>query len=211
MLKSLVVAGILLCFGAAAPAAYAQSTTHHAKQVVTDESITTAVKTHLMKDKVARASSIDVDTKDGIVTLTGSVPTAVDKTRIGNLVLDTKGVKRIANNLTISGATAGTTGKGDVAISVPDKGDVKHGAEKVGGASKSVGEKIEDGSITTAVKTRLMGDKVARGTHIDVSTTDGVVTIAGTVPTEADKVRIGRLVQHTTGVKRVMNDLTVEK
>jgi hyperosmotically inducible periplasmic protein len=198
MLKSFVLIGVLLCFSAAAPAADAHNKSHHAKKVVTDESITSAVKTRLAKDKIGRANSIDVDTKDGIVTLTGSVPRATDKTHVGNVVLDVKGVKRIANNLTISGDATGTSGKGDVHVPVPDKGDVK-----------AVGGKIEDGTITTEVKTRLMKDRVARGTHIDVSTDDGVVTIGGAVPTEADRERIGRLVEHTTGVKRVVNNLTV--
>jgi hyperosmotically inducible periplasmic protein len=69
---------------------------------------------------------------------------------------------------------------------------------------------VSDTSINTAVKTRLMKDKVARGTSIDVDTKDGVVTIAGSVPTEADKLRIGRLVDKTTGVKSVVNNLTVK-
>jgi osmotically-inducible protein OsmY len=42
-----------------------------------------------------------------------------------------------------------------------------------------------------------------------VDTNDSVVTIGGTVPTEADKTRIGQLVEHTTGVKRVVNKLKV--
>ena len=69
---------------------------------------------------------------------------------------------------------------------------------------------VTDASITTAVKTRLMKDKVARGTSIDVDTKDGVVTIGGTVPTQADKLRIGKLVEKTTGVKSVVNNLTVK-
>jgi osmotically-inducible protein OsmY len=72
-----------------------------AAKVVTDASITTAVKTRLMKDKVARGASIDVDTKDGVVTITGTVPTDADKTRIGTLVEKTTGVKSVANNLTV--------------------------------------------------------------------------------------------------------------
>jgi osmotically-inducible protein OsmY len=69
---------------------------------------------------------------------------------------------------------------------------------------------VEDASITTAVKTRLMKDKAARETSIDVDTKAGVVTVAGSVPTEADKLRIGKLVQKTTGVKSVVNNLTVK-
>jgi hyperosmotically inducible protein len=69
---------------------------------------------------------------------------------------------------------------------------------------------VTDASITTAVKTRLMKDKVARGTSIDVDTKDGIVTISGTVPAEADKLRIGKLVEKTTGVKGVANNLSVK-
>jgi hyperosmotically inducible periplasmic protein len=76
---------------------------------------------------------------------------------------------------------------------------------------KKASKAVSDTSITTAVKTRLMKDKVARGSSIDVDTKAGVVTIAGTVPTAADKVRIGNLVRHTTGVKSVDNNLTVSK
>src|SRR5258708_16705225 len=75
---------------------------------------------------------------------------------------------------------------------------------------KTTAKVVTDASITTAVKTRLMKDKVARGTSIDVDTKDGVVTISGAVPTEADKLRIGRLVPKTTGVKSVVNSLTVK-
>lgn len=74
---------------------------------------------------------------------------------------------------------------------------------------KKATKAMTDASITTAVKTRLMKDKAARETSIDVDTKDGVVTIGGTVPTEADKKRIGALVSHTTGVKRVENDLKI--
>jgi len=69
---------------------------------------------------------------------------------------------------------------------------------------------VGDASVTTAVKTRLMTDDVARATSIDVHTSNGVVTISGSVPTAADRTRIGDLVQKTTGVKRVVNNLTVK-
>jgi osmotically-inducible protein OsmY len=54
-----------------------------------------------MKDEVARGTSIDVDTKNGVVTIAGTVPTAADKTRIGQLVAKTSGVKTVTNNLTV--------------------------------------------------------------------------------------------------------------
>jgi len=193
-----------------------------ATKAVTDESITTAVKTRLMEDKVARGTSIDVDTRQGVVTIGGSVPTAADKTRIGNLVRHTSGVKSVDNNLTVGGSTAGTTGKDDVKKDDTKKDEtkivikddttpaLKKGAHAVKEGSAKTVDVVSDTSVSTAVKTRLMGDDVARGTSIDVKADEGVVTIAGNVPTAADKARIGDLVARTTGVKRVVNHLTVK-
>lgn len=218
MLKSLarVVGGAVLCGAIAAPALYAQDakpgdtkivvkddTTPKVKRgakAVSDTSINTAVKTRLMKDKIARAASIDVNTKDGVVTISGAVPTAADKTRIEGIVAATTGVKSVENNLTVSD-TAAAPGKDEKKIVIKDDTTprVKQGARAV-----------TDTSITTAVKTRLMKDDAARAAHIDVDTKDGIVTIAGTVPTGADKTRIGQLVAQTSGVKNVVNNLTVK-
>jgi len=183
-----------------------------AAKVVTDASITTAVKTRLMQDKAARETSIDVDTKDGVVTIAGSVPTEADKTRIGSLVRHTTGVKAVENNLAVSGTSAGTAGKDETKIVIKDDTTpaVKKGAKTVKEGTAKAVDAVSDTSVATAVKTRLMGDDVARATSIDVKADEGVVTISGTVPTAADKARIGDLVARTTGVKRVVNDLTVK-
>jgi len=69
---------------------------------VTDETLTTEVKTRLMKDKVAKSTPIGVETKDGVVTITGSVPSGSDVVRIGRLVETTKGVKSVVNEVTIA-------------------------------------------------------------------------------------------------------------
>ena len=121
-------------------------------------------------------------------------------------------LKRLAVAVTWVGIAAVATGGSIVAQEKPkEKPDetkivIKDDATpKV----KKAGRAVTDASITTAVKTRLMKDKVARATSIDAETKDGVVTISGTVPTEADKVRIGNLVRHTTGVKAVVNNFTV--
>ena len=194
-----------------------------AGQAVSDASVTTAVKTRLMKDKVARGSDINVKTDDGVVTISGAVPTAADKARIGRLVRNTSGVKRVANDLTVSAAATGTTGTSDdtkIVIKDDTTPKVKKGANAVvegskkaahavKGAAEKTADVTTDASITTAVKTRLMKDDVARATSIDVDTDDGVVTIRGTVPTQVDKDRIGKLVEDTSGVKRVVNDLKI--
>jgi len=221
MLKSfaVVVSGAMLCAGLGANPARAQEKPQQEKtkvvikddttpkvkkgaQVVTDASITTSVKTRLMTDKVARATSIDVDTKDHVVTIAGSVPTEADKLRIGRLVQRTTGVESVVNNLTVSAAagTSGTSSDTKVVIKDDTTPAVKKGTRVV-----------TDASITSAVKTRLMADDLGRGLKIDVDTKNGVVTLSGTVPTQADKTKLGDIASHTTGVKSVVNNLTVQQ
>ena len=48
-----------------------------------------------------KGSKIDVDTKDNVVTLSGTVTNAAGKARAEALAKDTDGVKRVVNNLKI--------------------------------------------------------------------------------------------------------------
>jgi len=120
-------------------------------------------------------------------------------------------------------ATKGTTGKAVDAT--------KKGAEKTGEAAKKAGEKTKDvaqdaagktkdaaiktkdvtadASTTAAVKTKLLGDTKVGGLKIDVDTKDNVVTLTGTVNSAEEKAEAIRLAKTTTGVKRVIDKLTV--
>jgi osmotically-inducible protein OsmY len=69
--------------------------------VVTDAAITTAVKTKFLADTAVKGLSIDVDTKDGVVTLTGNVTSKAEANRALMLARNTEGVKRVVNNLKI--------------------------------------------------------------------------------------------------------------
>ena len=82
------------------------------------------------------------------------------------------------------------------------------GPALVAGAD-SLGTKLDDTAITTKVKAKLTTDKVKNLVKVHVETKDGVVNLAGTVPTEADKAEAERLARATDGVKDVQNNLTV--
>jgi len=83
------------------------------------------------------------------------------------------------------------------------------GPALVASAADTLGTKLDDTGITTKVKTKLTADKVKNLVKVHVETKDGVVHLAGTVPTEADKAEAERLARGTDGVKGVTNDLTV--
>jgi hyperosmotically inducible protein len=76
---------------------------HKVAEVVTDGAITSAVKTQFLADPGVHGLKIDVDTKDGIVTLNGMVKTRDESNRAMFLAHDTKGVKSVVNNLRIGG------------------------------------------------------------------------------------------------------------
>ena len=83
------------------------------------------------------------------------------------------------------------------------------GPALVAGAADSIGTKLDDTAITTKVKAKLTTDSVKNLVKVHVETKDGVVHLAGTVPTDADKAEAERLARGTDGVKEVMNELTV--
>jgi osmotically-inducible protein OsmY len=76
---------------------------HRAADVVTDGAITSAVKTQLLADPGVSGLKIDVDTKDGIVSLNGTVKTREESNKAMFMAHDTKGVKSVVNNLRIGG------------------------------------------------------------------------------------------------------------
>jgi osmotically-inducible protein OsmY len=70
--------------------------------VVQDSGITMSVKQQLLGDPLVKGLRIDVDTREGIVFLTGSVSSDVERQKAIQLARDTNGVRDVKANLTIS-------------------------------------------------------------------------------------------------------------
>ena len=77
-------------------------------------------------------------------------------------------------------------------------------------ADQSVGEKLDDTKITTAVKSKLTADRVKNLIDVGVETNNGVVRLYGKVPTAEDKFEAERIARRTNGVREVTNQLRVE-
>ncbi|WBY03388.1 BON domain-containing protein [Ramlibacter tataouinensis] len=67
-----------------------------------DPQITAGVRAQLAADAELRTVRIDVDTRDGIVTLSGSVPTAAMRARAGEIAHAVRGVRRVNDQLTLA-------------------------------------------------------------------------------------------------------------
>ena len=76
-------------------------------------------------------------------------------------------------------------------------------------SSESIGQHIDDGTITTKVKAELLGAKNVKSTHIHVKTRKGVVWLTGTVPSADDKVAAQDVVEGVKGVASVKNRLKI--
>ncbi len=87
--------------GASRPAAANASEPASSASMGSDTRITATVKMGLSADKDLSASSIDVDTQAGVVTLKGNAPTATAKARAGEIARNVRDVKSVDNQLVV--------------------------------------------------------------------------------------------------------------
>ena len=184
------------------------SGTHKAAAAVSDADITTAVKTKLLADKTVGGLKIDVDTNKGVVTLTGPVDTPVERSHAVNIARHTHGVKHVVDKLTIEKKSA-SNGVVDKSVDAV-KGTSGTVAKDSESAAQKTGTFLSDAEITTAVKTKLATDSGVHAMDVHVDTDKGVVTLTGSVRSDAEKVNALHIARKTKGVKRVVDKLTVK-
>jgi osmotically-inducible protein OsmY len=96
---------------------------------------------------------------------------------------------------------------GDVVDTTKEKaGELK---DKVVEQSRTVGERVDDARIITAIKGKYVIDKDLSVLAISVSCTDGKVVLTGTVDSDALVAKAAKLARETSGVVGVSNRLTV--
>jgi len=76
---------------------------------------------------------------------------------------------------------------------------------------ETMGQNVDDGTLTSYVKTKLASDKLVTLTRVGVETNNGVVYLTGEVETAEQRFRIGSLASEVKGVKKVVNNLQVIK
>jgi len=192
----------------------------------TDAGITSAVKTKMAADNTVKASEINVDTHNHVVTLNGTVGSNAEKERAVMIARNTKGVTSVVDNLTV-GPVAATSGSysesaKETAQEAKEKTentarDAKQKTEtaahdakvKTERATEKTGEVVTDAAITSAVKTKFLAEPGVPGTSINVDTNNHVVTLTGTVKSKAEMDKAMAIARDTKGVKRVVNHLKV--
>jgi len=75
---------------------------------------------------------------------------------------------------------------------------------------ETLGQNIDDTTITTTVKSKLAAEKGSTLTRVSVDTSRGVVQLSGVVATPADKALAERVARSVGGVKNVVNNLQIQ-
>src|SRR5687768_13057054 len=83
-----------------------------ARSSVADSAITAAVKSKLAISSGDEAINVNVDTRGGVVTLTGVVETQAHKEQAERIAASTEGVTRVINNLTVETREKDDAGEG---------------------------------------------------------------------------------------------------
>jgi len=148
------------------------------------------VKTTLLFHRSVSGLQTEVDVKDGIVTLRGEADNQAQKDLATEYAMDIEGVNSVKNEMTLA-KTAKET-------------------KKETSETRTVGEKIDDASITALVKTTLLYHRSTSGLQTKVETKNGVVTLSGKAKNAAEKDLATKLAKDVSGVEGVNNRMTVE-
>jgi len=135
---------------------------------------------------LVKANVSAIDTKvvvdHGNVTLSGTADNPAQKELTEAYAKDVDGVKSVKNEIVVQDKPKG----------------------------ESIGEKIDDASITSQVKFALLSHKSTSVLKTHVTTTNGVVAITGEADSDAEKSLVTKLAQDVRGTKSVTNDMTVK-
>jgi hyperosmotically inducible protein len=170
---SLVGVGLLVALVGCA----SSMTTKSTKQL--DSTTTSAIQDSLQSNEKVKARQVEVQTREGIVILTGVVDTEEARREAGRVAWRTPGVDGVVNDLTVG--------------------------------ERTIGSWVDDVMISSKVKSKLIANSEVKAGDIDVSSSQGVVTLIGRVSSENIKSVAERTARDTAGVKSVNNELTVGK
>jgi hyperosmotically inducible periplasmic protein len=124
-----------------------------------DAATTAAVKTKLLADTKVGGLGIDVDTKDNVVTLTGKVRSAAERTEAVRLARTTTGVKSVVNKLVVDPTYKGVTNKDDKA-----KAEIKEESKEAKGTAGRVADKTKEKTADAVDKTKEVSKDAAQKT-----------------------------------------------
>ena len=77
-------------------------------------------------------------------------------------------------------------------------------------AASTLGQKVDDATITAKVKSALIADPDVKGTDVNVDTSGGVVSLKGAMANQAQADKAVQIARGVEGVSNVQSQLTVK-
>ncbi|MBI4750829.1 MAG: BON domain-containing protein [Acidobacteria bacterium] len=171
-------------------------------QEIDDSTLTTTVKSKLLVNADTSALKIGVQTTNGVVTLSGTVPTLTEKTRAEEVASKTDHVKRVINSITIDSESIGATNADEKLGNA-----IEHIADTTSELVQPV-DSTNDQTISNKIKAHLV---VAGGVGIEVQVVAGNVILTGEIPNTSEKAKAEAFSRTVEGVKSVQNRLVTKK
>lgn len=151
-----------------------------------DATLAATVKSKLLWNSNTEGLDIKVSAANGTVSLTGSAQSAEAKELAGRLAANTDGVREVNNLLSVS-STDST-------------------AAKVQNAADDTAAAISDAWITSKVKSSFIYSRNLDGLNISVDTRNGMVSLSGSVLSNAEKQLAIETARNIRGVRGVDAD-----
>jgi hyperosmotically inducible protein len=147
-----------------------------------DDSVVTArVKSALLADPGVKSFDFKLETRKGEVQMSGFVDNQTQIDRAIEIARGVEGVKNIDNKVSVKGTAT------------------------------TVGNKVDDGIITTKVKAALLADASVKSFDIAVVTRKGEVQLSGFVDNQSQVDRAIEVARGIEGVRSVGNEMSIKK
>lgn len=146
-----------------------------------DTVITTRVKSALLADQDIKGFDIKVETRKGMVLLSGFVDNQSQIDRVMSVTRIVEGVRDVENRMTLKDGAA------------------------------TIGNKLDDGIVTTKVKSALLADASIKSAQIAVVTRKGEVQLSGFLDNQMQIDRAIAVAGAIEGVRKVVNEMSIKK
>jgi osmotically-inducible protein OsmY len=182
-MKKLLPTSVLSISLLACSAAYAQNTETELSDALIEGKL---ISTYTLNEQL-NPFVIEVDSNEGVVTLSGTVESEVERELAIQLAKSIENVNQVNDEL-----------------------EVKPEAERSASSDEGFAMKVKNATTTAKIKSQLLWNSQTDGLDIKIDTHDGMVTLEGTVASEAESEMAESIAYNTTGVKAVMNQLVVD-
>jgi osmotically-inducible protein OsmY len=194
---------------------------------IKDGWLVTKIHSEFVDEDLLSGSNIDVDVKNGMVTLQGTVPSEAARARAIQSAKNNDGVKGVTDQLRIAppvhdrgtidkvqdttADAAKKTGKAVAKAADKTEDGLEKAGDKTASGAKKTGRAIDDGWIKSKIYAQYMADwnTVLDDSDIDVDVANNYVTLNGTVKSAAAKAKAVSIAKATDGVKGVKDNLRV--